>query len=355
MSTRWPAVAVNALGFLVAACSGPTALPGGTQHAALATPVGWETAAVATLGATPVPVPVVVGLPYKPDVQFTPLYVAIARGYFRAEGLDVELRYGDESSFVRLVAAHEMTAVVSSGEQVILARANAIPVTYVCTWYGRFPVVVFSVDPALKTPADLVGRTVGLPAASGASYIGWQALLSASRIDPATVNTEVIGFQQLEAVRQGRVDAAVGYAANEPVQLRAQGVTPSVIEVADVFNFVSNGLVVSDALIVESPSVVQGLVTGLLAGMRDTLDDPDAAFETAATVVPEIDSPEVRDQQRQVLRASLRFWEGTPLGAIGAEQWRESQDFLVRIGLIQHAGPVEDLIDSRFVEASGAP
>jgi len=332
----------------LAACSGPTPTP--TEP--VPTVEGWETEAVATAG-TPEPIPVTLGLPYMPDVQFAPLYVAQARGYYEAEGFDVTFEYGDESTFVRLVAGRSMPAVIASGEQVIMARAEDIPVVYVMTWYQRFAGVVFSDDPEIQTPADLVDRTVGLPFPSGASYTGWMALLATNEIDSRDVTTKVIGYTQPEAVLQGRVDAAVGYAANEPVQLRNQGIDVSVIEIADSFNFASNGLVVSEGLIDESPEVVQALVTGTLKGIRDTLEDPDAAFEIVLEVVLETAaSPTVRDQQRQVLEESLRFWETPRLGTIDLDVWRRSQDFLLETEVIDTATPIEELVDTSFVDAA---
>lgn len=300
------------------------------------------------------PVAVTLGLPYRPDVQFTPLYVAEANGHYAANDLAVTHEYGDESSFVRLVAAGRMAATIASGEQVILAKADGIPVRYVATWYARFPGVVFSLDPEIVAPADLVGRKVGLPAPSGASYIGWQALLAANDIEPRDVTTEIVGFEQLSAVLEGRVNAAVGYAANEPVQLRAEGFEPSVIAIADSFNLVSNGLVVSDASVEENPEMVGRLVAAFLGGIRETLDDPDAAFEVAVSVVPEAGDPAVRGRQRQVLEESMRYWDAPQLGAIDRAQWEASQDFLRDIGLVAEPVPVDALIEDRFVRDAAA-
>ncbi|MFQ5460784.1 MAG: ABC transporter substrate-binding protein, partial [Anaerolineae bacterium] len=266
---------------LAAACGAPPA----RGPTVVATAPGWQTAAADSFE----PVPVTLGLPFRPDVQFTPLYVALDRGYFKAEGLDVTFSYGSESDFVRLVAANEMTAVIASGEQVLLARTQGLPVTYVATWYHRFPVAVFSLDPELHKPQDLVGHTVGLPDLSGASFLGWQAMLAAAGIDEADVQAEVVGYTQLDAVEQGRVDAAVGYAVNEPLELAARGHDVAVMEVADFFDLVANGLVVSESEARDSPGVVQGLVNGLLLGVEATLDDTEAAFDIAATVVPGLD------------------------------------------------------------------
>jgi len=345
-----PTLLCGAAAATLLGCSVPSPAPNGTPAP---TREGWQTEAVATLGATPAPVPLSIGLPFRPDVQFAPWYVAAARGYFAEGGYSVSFEYGDESAFVRRVAARDgLAAMVASGEQVILARAKEIPVTYVATWYQRFPVVVVSTT-GIGTPADLVGRTVGLPAPSGASFLGWQALLGVNDIDPSSVTTEVIGFTQTECLQLGRCDAAVGYAANEPVQLRAQGLDVSVIEIADSFNLVSNGLIVAQGVIDDSPDTVAALVRGFLRGLADTLADPDAAFEIALDVVPEAADPAVRDVQRQVLAASLPYWDAPELGAIDAAAWARSAEFLVAQGLIDEAPSTDELIEPRFVDAAG--
>ncbi len=337
---------------LLGGCSAPSATP--TSAPEVPTVAGWETTAIATLGATPPPVPVTLGLPYKPDVQFAPLYVGIERGFFAAEKLDVELQYGDESALLQLVASRKIVASVASGEQVILARAGGVPVTYVMTWYARYPGAVFTLDPAVKEVADLVGRKVGLPSLQGASYTGWQALLAQAGIDPRRIPTEVIGYRQLDAVLQGQVDAAVGYATNEPVQMRILGHQPTVIEIADSLNLVSNGLVVAQSLIEESPDVVQSLVSAFLRALEATIADPDAAFEIVTQVVPEAGDAAVREAQRQVLEESIRFWRSEPLGAIHAGQWEQSQGFMLSLGLIEHETPVEEMADGQFVDAHWA-
>jgi NitT/TauT family transport system substrate-binding protein len=150
------------------------------------------------------------------------------------------------------------------------------------------------------------------------------------------------------------VDAAVGYAANEPVQLRADGGEVTVIDIADYFNLVSNGLVVGDQLIATRPDVVGALVASLLEGIDASLRDPDGAFETALQFVPEAADPSVRERQRAVLTASLPYWSPATggsgnLGAISTEDWERSQAFLMSIGLVDRASPIADLVDDRFV------
>jgi NitT/TauT family transport system substrate-binding protein len=140
----------------------------------------------------------------------------------------------------------------------------------------------------------------------------------------------------------------------------ADGRQVTVIDIADYFNLVSNGLVAGDQLIANRPDVVGALVASLLEGIDASLRDPDGAFETALQFVPEAADPSVRQRQRAVLMASLPYWSPDPggrgnLGAISAEDWERSQAFLMSIGLIERASPVADLVEDRFVEDIDLP
>jgi NitT/TauT family transport system substrate-binding protein len=289
------------------------------------------------------------GVGFIPNVQFAPFYVAQRKGYFADEGLEVEIEYGFEDDFVTLAAQGEREFAVASGDQVILARARGLPITYVMKWYNRYPVaLMIPADQGIKAPADLAGKTVGLPGFFGANFVGWKALVYAAAVDEETINLEDIGFTQAAAVQQGAVDAAMVYITNEPVQLRNEGIEVEVISVSDFIDLVANGLVVGDKLMADDPELVAAMVRASLRGIEDTIENPDDAFAIVRDIIPEITDTEA-PTQRQVLEASIALWQSESLGLSNQSAWQDSVDFMVETGLLEDGVEVETLYTNDFV------
>jgi len=290
------------------------------------------------------------GIGFVPDVQFAPLYVAQNKGYYADEGLEVEIEYGFENDFVALAAQGDREFAVASGDQVILARSQELPITYVMKWYQRYPVaLMMPTSVEITEPQDLAGKKVGLPGFFGTSFIGWKALVYAAGIDESRVSVEEIGFTQTAAVQQGLVDAAMIYIANEPNQLRSQGIEVDVIQVSDYIDLVSNGLVVGETLIAENPDLVQRMVRATLRGLADTIANPEEAFAIVRQVIPEI-TDEAAPTQRKVLEDSIELWKSDQLGVSSPQAWQESVDFMVETGLLEQPIEVDKLYTNQFVD-----
>jgi NitT/TauT family transport system substrate-binding protein len=291
-----------------------------------------------------------VGVGFIPNIQFSPFYVAQAKGFYADEGLDVALEYGFENDFVTLTATNERQFAVASGDQVILARAQELPIVYVMKWYERFPVgIVALTETGINAPEDLEGKSVGIPGLFGASYVAWRGLIYATGLDESTITVEEIGFAQAEAISQHQVDAAVVYIANEPVQLSKLGQDVNVIEVSDYINLVSNGLVTNETVIKENPDLVQRMVRGTLRGLAYTIANPDEAFEIARQFVPEITDDDA-STQRAVLDASIELWRSEQPGMSNPQAWTDSAKFMVETGLIESPVEVDTLYTNEFVE-----
>ena len=293
---------------------------------------------------TAVLTPIRLPMGYIPDPQYAPFYVAVEKGYFAEAGIEIEFDYSFETDGMALVGANELPFALVGGDQVILARAQDIPVVYVMEWFQRYPIAIVSKEMAgIETPADLAGRNVGLPGFFGASYVGYAGLLFANGLEMADVNANDIGFNQVESLLTNQSEAVVVFANNEPVQLAARGEAINVINVADYVDMVSNGLITNEQTIVENPELVQRFVRAMMRGLTDTLDDPEGAYEISKKFVEGLD-----DSRMNVLEASVTIWQAETLGYTDAISWEKTQEILLQMGLLD--APVEDL-DKAYTNA----
>ena len=289
------------------------------------------------------------GVGFVPNIQFAPFYVAQAKGFYAAEGLDVSLEHGFENDFVALTAQGERQFTIASGDQVILARAQGLPVVYVMKWYQKYPVGVAALaESGIKKPTDLNGRTVGIPGRFGASFVAWEGLAYAAGVDETSVNLQEIGFTQAEALNQGTVDAAVVYLANEPVQLAAEGKSVNVIQVSDYLDLVSNGIVTNEKLIAENPALVAKMVRASLKGLQYTIDHPDEAFNLSRQFIPDMTDADA-PTQKKVLAASIALWKSDRPGVSDAQAWADSVAFMRESGLIETDVNPDEMFTNEFV------
>jgi NitT/TauT family transport system substrate-binding protein len=278
-------------------------------------------------------------LGYIPNIQFAPLYVAVEKGYFKDAGIEIEFDYSFETDAMALVGANELQFAVVSGEQVLLARAQELPVVYIAAWYQQYPVAVVSkTSQGIIEPEDLKGKKIGLPGLFGANYIGLDALLFSAGLKESDVTLDSIGFTQVESLAADRDQAVSVYAANEPVQLRAQGYELNEIRVADHVQLASNGLITNEKTLAESPDLVKRMVAALVGGLEYTIADPDEAYEISKLHVENLAQMD-ETVQKEVLSRSIELWRADRLGHSDVRAWENMQTTLLEMGLL--SGPLD--------------
>jgi NitT/TauT family transport system substrate-binding protein len=292
------------------------------------------------------------GVGYIPNVQFAVFYVGIEKGFYAEEGIDLSLDYGFENDYLKLVGANEFQFMIGSGDQVVLGRAQGLPVRYVMSWYTRYPVVVFALtDRGITEPADLAGKTIGLPGPFGANYVALRGLLEVAGLQESDVKLESIGFTQAAAVSEGTVDAAVDYGVNGPVVLAQAGIETTQIGLDAYLRIPSNGLVTNETTLTENPDLVERMVRATTKAIQYTLDHPDEAFAIAIQAVPEAGGDN-EAANRAVFDAVLADWTPLPGRALGEttlEEWQAAAELLQRIGLVDTVVPAEELFTTDFL------
>jgi NitT/TauT family transport system substrate-binding protein len=287
---------------------------------------------------------------YIPNIQFAPLYVAIDKGYFKDAGIELEFDYSLETDAVSLVGANNLQFAVVSGEQVLLARAQGLPIVYIAAWYQQYPVEVASkADQGLLKPADLKGRKIGLPGLFGANYIGLDALLFSAGLSEKDVTLDSIGFNQVVALAADREQAVSVYTTNEPVQLEAQGYKLNEIRVADYVQLASNGLITNENTISKDPELVRKMTSAFLKGLADTIANPDEAYTISKKYVPDL-AKSTESTQKEILTRSIELWKTDRLGYSSPQAWQNMQDTLVKMGLLKQALDVNKAFTNQFIQ-----
>lgn len=286
---------------------------------------------------------------YIANIQYAPFYAAVEQGYFKDAGLEVEFDYSFETDGVKLVGLGELPFAVVSGEQVLLARAQDVPVTYVAAWYQQFPISVISMsEQGVASPQDLKGKVIGLPGLFGANYIGLRALLFSAGLSEADVTLQEIGFNQVELVAAGEQNIVVGYAANEPIQLKAQGFDVTELRVADSVQLAANGILASEKVIAEDPELVRGFVEAFLKGLKFTIENPDQAYTLSATYIPNFADLDEK-VQKEILNTSIQMWNADRLGYSDPKAWENMQNILLEMGLITDSLDLGKSFTNEFV------
>ncbi len=286
---------------------------------------------------------------YIPNIQFAPFYVAIQKGYFRDAGIEIDFDYKFETDGVALVGSSQLPFALVSGEQVLLARAQGLPVVYVTAWYQQYPVsIVAKSDLGILIPQDLKGKKIGLPGLFGASYVGLRALLFNAHLKESDVTLDAIGFNQVDLMAAGQQDIVVVYTANEPIQLRARGIPVTEIRVGDYVQLASNGILTSEKVISENPKLVRGFVGAFLKGLADTISNPDEAFKISESYIPNFSSLDA-NVQKQVLAASIEEWKTNRLGYSDPKAWENMQNVLLEMGLIPQKMDLNKAFTNEFI------
>ncbi len=301
--------------------------------------------------ATSVPTLVHIRLPlgYIPNVQFAPLYIAVEKGYFSQEGIDIEFDYSMETDAVALVGANELQFAVVSGEQVLLARSQGLPVVYVLAWYQDYPVsVVSKTGQGILTPADLKGKTIGLPGLYGANYIGLRALLTTAGLQESDVTLDSIGYNQVETLITDKDQAVVVYTTNEPVQLRLMDYQIDEIRVKDYVHLVSNGLITNELTIAQDPDLVRRMDQAILKGIADAINNPDEAFQVSHKFVEGLAQAD-QVAQKEVLTTSIQLWKADRLGFSDPAAWQNTQQVLLDMGFLTQPVDLNTVFSNAFL------
>src|SRR6187431_657788 len=227
-------------------------------------------------------------LDFKFEGPAAPFLVAIDKGYFKAEGLDVTIdsAAGSLEPLNRMASGTYDMGFGDINSLIKFRDANpGTPIKAAFMVYNKPPFsIVGRKSRGVVMPKDLEGKKLGAPAADGA-FAQWKIFAQANDIDASKVTIENVGFPVREPMLQnGQVDAITGFSFSSFINLKSMGLPVEDIVVmlmADYgVNLYGNTIIVNPKFAADKPDAVKGFLRAFTKGLKDTVKDPSTAVDS---------------------------------------------------------------------------
>ena len=242
---------------------------------------------------------IVLQLKWFHQFQFAGYYAAEEKGFYKAEGLNVEIREGSpKRPPVESVLAGQAQFGVTD-DAVLLARLRGRPVVACAAIFQHSPYVVMARgDSGISKPSDLIDRTVMANEQDAAQL---KAMLKHEGIPLERVKMVPHNWRVRDLI-EGKVDAMTAYGTVEPAQLRQAGVEPSIIRVADYgVDFYGDTLFTTEAFVQKDRARVAAFIRASLKGWEYAMAHPAEMIDLI------LKKPGVKE--RGIRRENLEFEE----------------------------------------------
>jgi NitT/TauT family transport system substrate-binding protein len=226
-----------------------------------------------------------------------------------------------------------------------------VDVVSIATLYETYPVVlIVPEDSDIATPADLAGRTVGIPGPFGETYFGLLAMLDGAGLSESDLTIEHIGYTQQSALTSGHVDAVMGFVNNDVPQFRAGGLPVRSVPIGDV-PLVGISLGTTDELTDAEADALTGVVTAVGRAVADIVADPQVAVEASGEHIPGAMTPDQEEAALQTVEATVELYgqTGDGWGTQDDATWSAMADFMLDTGLISAPVPADEAYTNAFV------
>ncbi|HET7298593.1 MAG TPA: ABC transporter substrate-binding protein [Burkholderiales bacterium] len=269
-----------------------------------------------------------------------PYFVAIDKGYYKAEGLNVSIDPGAGSvEGINRVASGAYEMGFADINSLVKYRDNPrnLPVKAVMMVYDTpaFSIVTLRKNGIAK-PKDLEGKVLGAPAPDGA-YAQWPIFVQANKIDASKVKIENIGFPVREPMlAQGKVDAITGFWFSSYMNLKANGVKDEDIVVLHMrdhgVDLYGNVIIANPDFMRFSPKAVAGFVRATIRGIQDTIKSPETAIDSLMKRNP-IAKREVELERLKLSLAKNYVTPDVQKNGLGAVDMKRLERSIDQIGL----------------------
>lgn len=222
-------------------------------------------------------------LDWYPNAVHSFLFVAQEKGFFKEQGLDVEIQMpADTNDPLRLVAAGQIDMAISYQPQVLVARAEDIPVKSFAALV-RHPLnqLMVPAEGPIQSPKDLAGKTIGYPSIPLDEAI-IDTMVKADGGDPEKVKMVDIGWDLIPSLATKKTDAIIGgYINHEKLLLEKEGHSVKTLNPADygVPDYYELVLVGGEKVLQTKPGVFKKFMEAASKGQEFVQTNPKEALE----------------------------------------------------------------------------
>lgn len=292
-------------------------------------------------------------LDYTPNTNHTGIYLAKENGYYKDQGIDLEIIQPSDSDSVTLVASDKAQFGVSYQEDVTYAltrEKDPLPVKAIATIIQHNTSgFAAPVEKNIKTAKDFEGKTYG----------GWGSP-SEEAIIKLAMEKQGADFNKLKRVDIGKddyftatkknIDFAWIFDAWTGVEARLKNIKLDYIPIKDIdpaLDYYTPILITNNKTIKENPELVKKFMAATSKGYEEAIKDPSGAADILSKAVPELDKNLVKTSQEYL--AKLYKDDAQKWGQMKAEVWKNYAKFMQDNGLIKKALNVDEAFTNEFL------
>ena len=226
-------------------------------------------------------------LSWTHSVQFGGSYLAVDRGYYEAEGLDITLSPGGPNvAGDAQTVSGQVLMNISSGDGVARSNAEGANLKIVGVQYQKAPATLLSLaENPIREPADLVGKSIGVAGTDTPALDAWAGINDLAEGDFTKVPSQ---YDPAELV-SGNVDCLFCFYNDLPVALEMQGIEGVTLLLSD-FGFNPHAQVYTvraESLEGDERDQIVQLLRAEILGWQDYKTDWEAAAELAVELYPD--------------------------------------------------------------------
>lgn len=268
-------------------------------------------------------------LDFIPGAVHAGIYEAKSKGYYEDNGINLKIiEPTSTADTLKLIDAGKADFGIADGIDMASQIEEGREAKAIMAILQRPPGGLITLEEdGIATPADLAGKTVGVTGVPSDNAILDTIMADAgSNSDEADVVT--IGFNGVQSLEAGKVQAFTGFIPADGVQVEADGYKTKSFPLDENGGPSYPGLVAfsTESMIADDPDLMKGFVEATIKGYQDALADPEAALTSLEDQTQGLD-PEL---QKQVFDAYIPYFgESDTYGQFKKEALESLSTFLV--------------------------